>query len=168
MRPASRSMPSAFRRILPEYAIVVHFGVLIQLWRTVTPVAGVQEVRKTLAKFADQIRLTMVIIEDGATQPDREARVELAALGKELAPRFAAVVYEGHGFRAAAVRAVMTSIGLFTRSALPSRVFSSTDAALQWMRGHHPDVPGLDSLDSLLAELRSPPSSPSRSRDLPL
>jgi len=90
-----------------------------------------------------------------STQPDRDTRAELEVLGKELAPRVAVVVYEGHGFQAAAVRAVMTSISLFTRSALPSRIFSSTDDAVSWMRRNHPGMPGVDSVETVLAELRS-------------
>jgi hypothetical protein len=167
MRPAHQSVVPAFQRISPEYAVVVHQGILIQLWRVATSIEGVRLVRKTLADFDSQIELTMVVIEDGATRPDRGARSELDALGKELAPRFAAVVFEGHGFKAAAVRAVMTSIGLFTRSALPSRIFSSTDGAIEWMMRAYPDVPGVDSVDGVLARLRPPAASQRRPREAP-
>ena len=40
----------------------------------------------------------------------------------------------------------MTSIGLFTRSALPSRIFSDTDRAIEWMMRSYPHVPGVDSM----------------------
>jgi hypothetical protein len=153
MLPARRSVAPAFRRVLPEYAVVVYQGILIQLWRVATSTEGVRLVRKTLAEFDRQIELTMVVIEDGAARPDGSARSELDALGKALAPRFAAVVFEGHGFKAAAVRAVMTSIGLFTRSALPSRIFSNTDDAIQWLMRAYPDVPGVDSIDRQFGEV---------------
>src|SRR5688572_18086563 len=149
MRPAHRLTAPAFQRIFPEYAVVVYQGILIQLWRLETTTEGVRLVRKTLGEFRQQIELTMVILEDGATRPDRHAREELEALGRELAPRFAAVVYEGHGFKAAAVRAVMTSIGLFTRSALPSRIFSTTASAVEWMRKTYPTVPGVDTVETV-------------------
>lgn len=155
MRPVEPALRADFQRTCPEYTVAVHRAILIQLWRLATTKEGVQLVRRTLAEFADQLQLTMVIIEDGATRPDRDTRAELEVLGRELAPRFAAVVYEGHGFQAAAVRAVMTSISLFTRSALPSRIFSSTCDAVDWMRRAHPGVPGVDSVAGVLVELRS-------------
>lgn len=167
MRPAHQLVAPAFQRITPEYAVVVYQSILIQLWRVETSSDGVRLVRRTLAEFGSQIALTMVVIEDGATRPDRGARSELEALGKELAPRFAAVVFEGHGFKAAAVRAVMTSIGLFTRSSLPSRIFSSTDGAIEWMMRAYPDVPGVDSVDGILARLRPPVASQRRAREAP-
>lgn len=154
MLPAQRAA-ATFERILPEYSVAVYQGILIQLWRLATTMEGVRLVRKTLARYGDQIQVTMVILENGATRPEKSVRTELDVLGRELAPRFAAVIYEEHGFRAAAVRAVMTSIGLFTRSTLPSRIFATAGEAVEWMRHAYPTVAGLDTIESYLAGLRA-------------
>lgn len=156
MPPANQTTTTAFELIAPEYAVVVYEGILLQLWRTATTADGVRLVRKTLKDFAQQIRFTVVVIEDGATTPGSEARAELQALAAELVPRFAAVVYEGDGFRAAAVRAVITSILLFTRQALPVKIFSSTASATEWARKAHPEIPGIHTVGEFLSQFRAP------------
>jgi hypothetical protein len=156
--------PSTFQVIAPEHAVAVYEGILLQLWRTATTADGVKLVRRTLREFDKQIQLTIVILEDGAIRPDRDARLELDSLGKEIAPRPAMIVYEGDGFKAAAVRAVMTSIGLFTRQALRSRVFGSTESALEWTCKTYPRVAGVHTVRGFLAELRSPLHSERRLR----
>jgi hypothetical protein len=164
MLPSRPLAAPTFQVIAPEHVVAVYEGILLQIWRTATPVDGVKLVRKTLRDFDKQIQLTIVILEDGAIRPDRDARMELDSLGREIAPRPAVVVYEGDGFKAAAVRAVMTSIGLFTRQALRSRVFGSTESALEWTCKVHPRVAGIHSVQGFLTELRSSQHSERRLR----
>lgn len=156
MLPSRKSVKPAFQLVAQEHAVVVYEGILLQLWRTETTVGGVTLMRKTLKDYASQIDLTFVILEDGAVRPSKEARAALDLLGTELAPRFAAVIYEGEGFGSAAVRAVMTGIGVFTRQALRSKVFSSTEDAVAWARAAYPEVTGVQTVQEFLAEFRRP------------
>ena len=47
--------------------------------------------------------------------------------------RFSAMVYEGSGFRAAAVRSVIISIGMFTKLPFPHRTFATVSDASEWI-----------------------------------
>ena len=78
--------------------------------------------------------------EDGSGElhgivPSAAARAELARTFEILGDTIAcsALVFEGDGFRAAAVRAIATTISQVSRSPFPHRVFSSIEKAGEWM-----------------------------------
>jgi hypothetical protein len=50
--------------------------------------------------------------------------------------RCSAVVYEGDGFRAATLRAVVTGIALLSRPLYPHVVFASSISAVNWTARH--------------------------------
>jgi hypothetical protein len=49
------------------------------------------------------------------------------------------VVCEGTGFRATAVRSIVTAIHMASRSTHPSRVFSTPEPAIEWLAGTRSD-----------------------------
>jgi hypothetical protein len=76
----------------------------------------------------------LAVVEEGTPLPDAAARRHLAELITRRAPsiRGYAVVCEGSGFRAAAVRAVSLSITMIVRQ-LRSDVFADVAAAARWL-----------------------------------
>jgi hypothetical protein len=45
----------------------------------------------------------------------------------------AAVAYEASGFKATAVRSIITAVNLASRSSFPNKVFSDTTEAMEWL-----------------------------------
>lgn len=131
---------------LTLYAHDEHHGVgvwrnlLIVVWRKDTradAVAGVSAVLGELGERHSDIALLQVI-EENATAPDTEARRALSTMLRQHGGsiRCSAIVYEGDGFRAATLRAVVTGIALLSRPAYPHVVFASTIAAINWTARH--------------------------------
>jgi hypothetical protein len=81
----------------------------------------------------------LTVVDQGAALPDTRARAKLAAfMGASKSIRVSAVVFEGSGFRNAAVRGVVTGLTLLARQPFPHRVFSSVEEASQWLCGQGP------------------------------
>lgn len=97
-----------------------------------------------LANAARQESVFMLaVVEEHAPLPTLEARVELVSLLRRvngLVDR-SAVVFEGEGFRAASVRAVVAGVSLFSRPEYPHRVFASVGSAARFLCGGRPDGP---------------------------
>jgi hypothetical protein len=76
----------------------------------------------------------MSIIEEGSPMPSRDARKQLADLVMAEKGRviLSAVVPEGSGFRAAAVRAVSGAMMVLSKPPFPQEVFSTVRDACQW------------------------------------
>lgn len=146
-----------FESLQPSFGVAIHGAILIQVWRTATLHTGVQEVRRVARDNAGKLKLNVTIIEEAASMPNGAARAELDLLGEELAKHVAmsAVVFESTGFRAAAVRSIMTGIARFTRQALPYQVFSTVPEAAQWLAREYARVPGVRDLNRAIANLRA-------------
>ena len=75
-------------------------------------------------------------------------RDETAAITRDYPSIAAAIVIEGAGFRAAAVRAVVAAIYLVSRSPYPHRIVESVEDGARWLRqlaeraGHARVTPG--------------------------
>ena len=52
-----------------------------------------------------------------------------------------ATLIDATGFQAAAVRALVTGVGLFTRSPSPGKVFTDLESTVAWSLSHHPNPP---------------------------
>lgn len=77
----------------------------------------------------------------------------------------AALVFEGTGFRAAAVRGVVTVLNTLARQAYPYKSFGTVDAGATWVASMHNDGKGgtirAADLISVVAPLRTATSMPS-------
>lgn len=115
-------------------------NLLIVVWRKDTRAAAVDGVSAVLTELTRRHRdvALLQVIEEGATAPDADARRALSAMLRQHggAIRCSAIVYEGDGFRAATLRAVVTGIALLSRPAYPHVVFASTIAAINWTARH--------------------------------
>jgi len=147
------SMPVSGTRPLTHAALKIHArddahavatwtNVLIAVWRTETRAAALDGVSQALGELVaahPEVALIQVV-EAGATAPDAEARRAIAAMLRRYADsiRCSAVVFEGDGFQAATLRAVVTGIAILSRPSYPDVVFGSTVAAINWTARHFP------------------------------
>ena len=97
-------------------------------------VPQLRAVRQEIARIHKQYgtdRASIAIVESAAmVSPDDAVRAEAAALARDLSSMLDATVLEGGGFRAAAVRAVMSGLSLLGGRSPTRRTFGNVDAAL--------------------------------------
>lgn len=102
----------------------------------------------------------ITIVEQNAPLPSAEARRAMAEFLSTRRGRIAAsaVVFEGAGFRAAAVRGVVTGLTLVAQQPFPHRVFAVVKDAAAWICGAGPAewTGQAPRLDGAVAALRSP------------
>lgn len=121
-----------------DYVFAHWDRIVLAVWRGRTTVAAVRKgdhlMHEHAARCGAPIRL-LTIIEEAAPLPPVEARMELVACLKRGAGTIerSALVFEGEGFRAASVRAVVAGVSLFSRPAYPHRVFNSVANAARFL-----------------------------------
>ena len=141
----------------------------LSVWKGPTTVAllrrGEQFMDHHLGHRSGEL-LLLTVIEDKAPLPSLEARVELAANLRRSNGKLerSALVFEGEGFRAASVRAVVAGVSLFSRPAYPHRVFSNVSGAARFLAGGKNGSPAPHLLIRMVHEARRHPST---SRFLP-
>ncbi|WP_437733469.1 serine/threonine-protein kinase [Sorangium sp. So ce1335] len=117
----------------PDYVIASWQQIFCTIWRRETTEESVRRVSDACAAFARQhprgIGL-LTIVEGEASLPPAPARKALAGFLAEASAfiRCSAVVLEGAGFRAAAVRSVVTGLSLVARQRFPHRVCGIEEA----------------------------------------
>ena len=152
--------PARVDAVSPDHCLARWNQFYIIIWRVHTTMAGIRILARTFedfrASFPDGVGL-ITIVEPGAPLPPTEARQALGQLLGEASGsiRYSAVVYEGGGFRASAVRGVVSSLILLARPPFPHRVFATTTEACAWFqRSFGPDeVPGKQ-LEAAIGDLR--------------
>jgi hypothetical protein len=147
-----------------DYCFAAWNAIFIVIWRHDTTAAGVQnldvKLREHEASFTQGCGL-LTIIEQGAPMPTSEVRTGLARFMTEGARviRSSAVAFEGAGFRAAAVRGVVTGLTMLARQPYPHKVFATMADAAQWLGASLKETAQLDvdstSLLTALSELRT-------------
>jgi hypothetical protein len=111
----------------------------VVIWHNETSKAGVQLLSNWFAKFVKTQTKgvgLITIVEADAPLPSGRAREDLAKFmaDNNQVIKTSVVVFEGTGFRAAAVRSVVTGLTMLARQAFPHKVFSAADVALEWFR----------------------------------
>jgi hypothetical protein len=121
-----------------DFAIAVYRDVFVLVWRHDTTMEGCAAVRHDLFEMA-QTRpkglALITIVEELAPMPPAESRQELAKILTDASDhiRASAVVFEGTGFRAAAVRSVVVGLTMLARQKFPHKVFGNLPDAASWM-----------------------------------
>lgn len=111
---------------------------VVRIWRGPTTAEGLRAYEgeiERLGRAHGRGVAVLAVVEEGAPLPDAAARRGLAELitRHALSIRGYALVCEGSGFRAAAVRAVSLSIAMIIRPQLANDVFTDTAAAARWL-----------------------------------
>lgn len=114
-----------------------HCGPLFAvIWRDETSVAAARHLQSAFHDWAQKGQKygLITIIEADAPLPSSEARDAVAEFLKSISDQCAvsAVIFEGAGFRSAAVRAVVTGLTMLAKQAYPHRVFGSVEEAEPW------------------------------------
>ncbi len=111
--------------------------IAISIWEKTPTVTNAQAAVAVLAdagRSQDEV-FVLAIIGPGCPAPDGTVRDmisrELQRLGKQI--RGAANVVEGEGFAAAALRGVLTGIGLLVRAAYATKTFSTVEQAAEFL-----------------------------------
>jgi len=118
----------------PHHVIATWRNTVIALWIDETPVAGVREaqhcVKRLAASHADGLAFIQVVC-DGCSSLPAESRAAIHELlsSSPSSIRVAPVVFEGDGFRAATVRAIVGSIAAFGNYGFSHRVFATVPLA---------------------------------------
>ncbi|WP_394829521.1 hypothetical protein [Pendulispora albinea] len=152
--------PARVDAVSPDYCLARWNQFYIDIWRVNTTMAGLRIMAKSFEEFTKGYPEgvgVITIVEPGAPLPPAEAR---QTLGQFLADaegriRFSAVVYEGGGFRASAVRGVVSSLILLARPPYPHRVFATATEACTWFqRGFGAEAVNGKELEIAIADLR--------------
>lgn len=140
-----------------DYLIVTFRNILVTIWKQETTLDGVSRIRETRNALADRFPsnvLLLTVVEEGAPMPPPAERDALADFLKGSARKVArsAVVNEGAGFRAAAIRSIVTGLTMLTKLPFSHETFATVDEAVRWLHGTSSDHSW--SAENLIAELR--------------
>ena len=153
----------------PDHAIGAYGNVAIHIWHIHTRKAAlrhVEEMSRRAKAAGDGHFAYFGVIGPSAPMPEADVRAELARHMRDHSQHVVASanVFEGDGFRAAAVRNVVTGIGLIARQPFPHRVFKTTADSARWieeqLRAANQSAPLWQDLDAAVAELRGAPHDP--------
>jgi hypothetical protein len=138
--------------------------VAVAVWRNRTTVGGVRRAERIFHEYVmerSEPILLLTVIEPQATLPSLEARIELASVMKRangLLDR-SALVFEGDGFRAASIRAVVKGVSLFSKPLYPHGIFGNVSAAAQFLTQGGQGAP---SVEQIVAATQLARRSPAR------
>ena len=148
-----------------DYCTAAWRDLFVLIWRHETTLEGIKAGRDALASMGQSHPdgcAMLTIVEPGAPMPPAEARDALSEVLRDAGDiiKVSAVVFEGAGFRAAAVRSVVTGISLVAKQPYPHKVFATVDAAASWLSPSLPEGPTppqtlVDSVVTLREELAS-------------
>jgi hypothetical protein len=131
----------------------VHGGVLLQRYYGIPSEESIKNTRAALQSVLEQFQMSLVIVEDPAALPNQAARAELELLTKVLIPRPVAVVYEGSGFGAAAVRGIVMALNAASPGQVVAKMASSVAQGVEWLK-QQGQAPGLHDFEAFLADVR--------------
>jgi hypothetical protein len=113
-------------------------GLGLGVWRGKTTVETVRRAGQILTEYArarQRRLLLLTLVEQNAPLPSIEARTELVSFLKAANGYVErhGLVFEGEGFRAASIRALVAGVALFSRPEYPYRILGSVSAAARFI-----------------------------------
>lgn len=113
-----------------DYALATLDDIFVLIWRHETTMAGAEALRRECFAFGEsrpQGIVLLTIIEERAPMPQSEPRAAIATFLRDASPfiKASGVVFEGTGFRAAAVRSVVISLTMLAGQKYPHKVFAN-------------------------------------------
>jgi hypothetical protein len=140
------SRAAVIREVTDDHIIMIWDRSVCVVWKKATTLAGVEKLtsvyNEQAGRHPDGLYL-LTIVEPTASLPPPEAREALAVFlrGGGGRTRLSAVVHEGNGFRAAAVRSVVTGLAMLVRLPYPHEIFATVEQAAKWLAtSKHKDV----------------------------
>jgi hypothetical protein len=148
-----------------DYLLATWRRIVIVVWKGNTTFESVTRVGEAINSLARKEGPAGLFIVTDVTAPLPPALVRKTAANiLATAPiGYFCVTFEGNGFRAAAVRGVVTSITMFTTHAFPHRAFSNIEEAAVWV-SEQTRFNGLlriqsSALEAVLVQLRKSPNT---------
>jgi hypothetical protein len=137
----SLTMRATLHVATPDYIIATWECFMFLVYRVETTLPSVKEAQAIYDKLAGGHPggvFLLTVVEQSAPMPPPEVRKALASFLESGANRtiLSAVVHEGAGFRAAAVRSVVTGLAMLTRLPYPHKVFGTIGEAVEWYRAN--------------------------------
>ncbi|MET0342586.1 MAG: hypothetical protein ABW252_16390 [Polyangiales bacterium] len=132
------SRAAVLHEVTEDHIIMSWDRCLGLVWKHETTVAGMESYtsvyRELSLRFPSGVYL-LTVVEQNAPMPSPEAREAVAVFMRQGAGRIrmSAVVHEGAGFRAAAVRSVVTGFAMLAKVPYPHRVFATVEQAAKWI-----------------------------------
>ncbi len=161
--PTSRKLPTDILYLSESDLIACAGPCLIVVVDTLTA-GGLEASAKGMARLAQRygkLCSISVIERQAPTAMNPETRDAATELTRKYTKSIsgAAVICEGTGFRATAVRSVVTAIHMASSSSHPCKVFATTGPAAEWLATTQPvgtvDVPSLNqAIDQLRSRLQ--------------
>jgi len=148
-----------------DHVLAVWDRVVILFFRGKTSLASIRRCERLIEAHSRQRAehvLLLTIVDTAAPLPALEVRVEIAGALHRLNGKLArsAVVFEGEGFRAASVRAVVAGVSLFARAAYPHRIFGRVGDAARFLAGGADGSPAPHELIRAVSQARARQGSP--------
>jgi len=148
-----------------DVVIAVWDRVVLAVFRGRTTVAGLRSGREVIAQHAAACNgpiLLLTVIEANTPLPHLDARVEIIALLKEANGKVerSGIVFEGEGFRASTVRAIVAGVSLFSRPEFPHRMFASVGSAARFLVGGRNGGMGPHRVIRMANDARRAPATP--------
>jgi hypothetical protein len=121
-----------------DYTVGTMPGAVFHLWRGNGMSSGVRVITDALAKVhAEDSGLPMVlfgVLQPDVPIPDDESRRNMVdAMRNTVGLRASVMVFEGHGFKASAIRAIVSGFGLLARVPYPHDVCASVPLGARWL-----------------------------------
>jgi hypothetical protein len=136
-RPPSLVSKATLHDVADDHIMMSWTNFTIAVFRRETTLEGVRKLSSTYESIAAAFPYgvyLVTIVEEGAPMPAPDARQALTKFLMSGAgrTRMSAVIHEGSGFRAAAVRSVVTGLAMAARLPYPHKVFASVAEAGTW------------------------------------
>jgi hypothetical protein len=129
--------------VTAQYALGTLGPILLQLWQLGTPDEGARKARalaQGLRGRGYEQTCSLIVVPEASVFPSEVARREVAQIPKDLyGCRGLALVREGEGFRAAAVRAMMAGMMSFGQVA-PYKIVATVKEGCNWLEERLPSV----------------------------
>lgn len=141
-----------------EHVAGVYFNLVMLLWRYHTHLeayrGAIRLATQTSAHHPSGIGV-MQIVETTAIPPDSETRKEFGTMMKVPGIRHFCVTHEGIGFKAAAVRAIVSGVHALARPSFPHAVHDDLATAARWAATHNKSIGAPSDADGIEKALQS-------------
>jgi len=122
----------------PDLSVATLEHSLVCVWHGDTTTSGVSRITRELNMFSASHPRgfgLITLVEAKASMPETAERNAIAELLRSFGEKIAAsaLIFEGEGFRAAAVRSVVAGLNLLARQPYPHKVFGTSEEASNWL-----------------------------------
>jgi hypothetical protein len=141
-----------------DHAKGIAFNMLFMVWRRRTLAEafgrGINLARKLTAEYSEGIGICQAVEVD-AIPPDSDARTLFSYLSRLEGLQHLSVTHDGTGFKAAAVRAIMTGVQALARPKSKHIVLADVDLAGQWHAAAQAELGRHETAEQIAGILRS-------------